>query len=139
MIDPLGAALKIAGSGLHAQSTRMRVVSENLANAQSTGSSPGADPYRRKTISFVSELDRSSGGSLVEVGSIARDPADFPIEFQPGNEVADDKGYVKMPNVNVLIEMADMSEANRSYEANLQVIKQARDLISMTIDLMRGQ
>jgi flagellar basal-body rod protein FlgC len=115
------------------------VVSENLANAQSTGDTPGADPYRRKTISFVSQLDRSSGGSLVEVSSIDRDPAAFPVEFQPGNEAADDKGYVKMPNVNVLIEMADMSEANRSYEANLQVIKQARDLISMTIDLMRNQ
>ena len=122
-----------------AQSERLRVVSENLANAQSTGSSPGADPYRRKTISFVSQLDGTSGGSLVEVSSIDRDPADFPVEFQPGNEAADAKGYVKMPNVNVLIEMADMSEANRSYEANLQVIKQARDLISMTIDLMRNQ
>ncbi|RUW83180.1 flagellar basal body rod protein FlgC, partial [Mesorhizobium sp. M1E.F.Ca.ET.063.01.1.1] len=88
---------------------------------------------------FQSELDRASGGSLVEVSSIARDPSDFPIEFQPGNEAADEKGYVKMPNVNVLVEMADMSEANRSYEANLQVIKQARDLISMTIDLMRNQ
>ena len=99
----------------------------------------GADPYRRKTITFQSEVDRASGGSLVEVNSISRDPSDFPIEFQPGNEAADAKGYVKMPNVNTLVEMADMSEANRSYEANLQVIKQARDLISMTIDLMRNQ
>ena len=138
-MDALTAALKVAASGLGAQSERLRVVSENLANAQSTGDTPGADPYRRKTISFVSQLDRSSGGSLVEVSSIDRDPAAFPVEFQPGNEAADDKGYVKMPNVNVLIEMADMSEANRSYEANLQVIKQARDLISMTIDLMRNQ
>ena len=115
------------------------MVSENLANAQSTGSSPGADPYRRKTVSFVAELDRATGGSLVEIGSVDRDPSKFPVEFQPGNEAADEKGYVKMPNVNVLVEMADMSEANRSYEANLQVIKQARDLISMTIDLLRGQ
>ena len=138
-MDALTAALKVAASGLGAQSARLRVVSENLANAQSTGSAPGADPYRRKTITFQSELDRTSGGSLVEVGSIARDPSVFPIEFQPGNEAADEKGYVKMPNVNVLVEMADMSEANRSYEANLQVIKQARDLISMTIDLMRNQ
>ncbi|TIV91906.1 MAG: flagellar basal body rod protein FlgC, partial [Mesorhizobium sp.] len=122
-----------------AQSERLRVVSENLANAQSTGSTPGADPYRRKTITFQSEVDRATGGSLVEVSGINRDPSDFPIEFQPGNEAADAKGYVKMPNVNTLVEMADMSEANRSYEANLQVIKQARDLISMTIDLMRNQ
>jgi flagellar basal-body rod protein FlgC len=138
-MDALTAALKVAASGLGAQSERLRVVSENLANAQSTGTAPGADPYRRKTISFASELDRSTGGQLVEVSSVARDPSDFPIEFQPGNESADEKGYVKMPNVNVLVEMADMSEANRSYEANLQVIKQARDLISMTIDLMRNQ
>ena len=138
-MDALTAALKVAASGLGAQSERLRVVSENLANAQSTGTAPGADPYRRKTISFVAELDRSSGGSLVEVNSIDRDPSPFPVEFQPGNEAADKNGYVKMPNVNVLVEMADMTEANRSYEANLQVIKQARDLISMTIDLMRNQ
>lgn len=138
-MDALTAALKVAASGLGAQSERMRVVSENLANAQSTGNTPGADPYRRKTITFQSEVDRATGGSVVEVSSIARDPSDFPVEFQPGNEAADDKGYVKMPNVNTLVEMADMSEANRSYEANLQVIKQARDLISMTIDLMRNQ
>lgn len=137
-MDALSASLKIAASGLGAQSERLRVVSENLANAQSTGTTPGSDPYRRKTISFVSELDRSSGVSLVSVNSIDRDRSDFPVEFQPGNEAADDKGYVKMPNVNVLIEMADMQETNRSYEANLQVIKQARDLISMTIDLMRS-
>lgn len=138
-MDALTAALKVAASGLGAQSERLRVVSENLANAQSTGTTPGSDPYRRKTISFVSELDRTSGSSTVVVNSIDRDPSDFPVEFQHGNEAADDKGYVKMPNVNVLIEMADMTEANRSYEANLQVVKQARDLISMTIDLMRNQ
>ena len=138
-MDALTAALKVAASGLGAQSERLRVVSENLANAQSTGSTPGADPYRRKTITFQSEVDRATGDSLVEVSAINRDPSDFPIEFQPGNEAADAKGYVKMPNVNTLVEMADMSEANRSYEANLQVIKQARDLISMTIDLMRNQ
>lgn len=137
-MDALTAALKVAASGLGAQSERLRVVSENLANAQSTGNTAGADPYQRKTISFTSELDRTSGVSLVEVGSIERDPSAFPMEFQPGNVAADEKGYVKTPNVNVLIEMADMSEANRSYEANLQVIKQARDLISMTIDLMRN-
>lgn len=136
-MDALTASLKIAASGLGAQSERLRVVSENLANAQSTGNFPGADPYQRKTVSFVSELDRISGGSLVEVGAIDRDRSAFPLEFQPGNIAADENGYVKLPNVNVLIEMADMTEANRSYEANLQVIRQARDLISMTIDLMR--
>lgn len=136
-MDPLTTALKIAASGLSAQSQRLRVVSENLANAQSTGDGPGADPYRRKTISFAAELDRASGGATVEVNSIDRDPSEFPLEYQPGNEAADAAGYVKMPNVNVMVEMADMTEANRSYEANLQTIKQARELISMTIDLLR--
>jgi flagellar basal-body rod protein FlgC len=138
-VDSLSAALKIAATGLGAQSERLRVVSENLANAQSTGDAPGSDPYRRKTISFSAELDRASGGMLVGVTEIGRDDSEFPVEFAPGHEAADDRGYVKMPNVNVLIEMADMREANRSYEANLQVIKQARELISMTIDLMRSQ
>ena len=135
----MSTALKVAASGLTAQSERLRVVSENLANAQSTGRTPGSDPYRRKTISFAAELDRPTGAATVEVGDIGRDDSAFPIEYQPGNEAADEAGYVKMPNVNVLVEMADMREANRSYEANLQVIKQARDLISMTIDLMRSQ
>lgn len=138
-MDALGAALKIAASGMDAQSQRLRVVSENLANAQSTGTSPGADPYRRKTVNFAAELDRATGASSVELVEISRDQSDFPIEFMPGHEAADASGYVKMPNVNVLVEMADMSEANRSYEANLQVIKQARELITMTIDLLKGQ
>ncbi|RWE22933.1 flagellar basal body protein, partial [Mesorhizobium sp.] len=93
-MDALTAALKVASSGLGAQSERLRVVSENLANAQSTGTSAGADPYRRKTITFASELDRATGGSLVEVNSIDRDPSDFPVEFQPGNVAADERGYV---------------------------------------------
>lgn len=138
-MDPLSTALKVAASGMSAQSERLRIVSENLANAQSTGDTPGAEPYRRKTITFAAEVGRASGSAMVDVTSISRDLGEFPVEFQPGHEAADDNGYVKMPNVNVLVEMADMREANRGYEANLQVIKQARDLISMTIDLMRNQ
>jgi len=138
-MDPLLASLKVAASGMTAQSERLRVVSENLANAQSTGKVPGADPYQRKTITFAAELDRASGANLVDVASIGRDRSDFPVEYQPGNEAADEAGYVKMPNVNVLVEMADMREAVRGYEANLQSIKQARELISMTIDLLRTQ
>lgn len=138
-MDPLSTAMKVAATGLTAQSERLRVVSENLANAQSTGDAPGADPYQRKTVSFAAELDRGSGASLVDIAAVERDPSEFPLEYMPGHEAADAAGYVKMPNVNPLIEMADMREANRSYEANLQVIKQARDLINMTIDLMRQQ
>ncbi|PZO81791.1 MAG: flagellar basal body rod protein FlgC [Mesorhizobium amorphae] len=137
-MDALSASLKVASSGLAAQSDRLRIVSENLANAQSTGSTPGADPYQRKTVSFAAALDRESGGSLVEVAKLGRDLKAFPTEYMPGHEAADAEGYVKLPNVNMLVEMADLREANRSYEANLQVYKQARDLISMTIDLMRS-
>lgn len=138
-MDPLHTAMKVASSGLSAQSERLRIVSENLANAQSTGNFPGADPYQRKTISFAAELDRASGGHVVEIKAISQDHAPFTLEFQPGHEAADADGYVKLPNVNVLIEMADMRETNRSYEANVQVVKQARELIAMTIDLMRSQ
>ena len=137
-MDPLVASLKVAASGLEAQSTRIRIVSENLANARSTGDAPGADPFRRKTVTFASELDRATGASLVQVERLGEDEGQFSTEYDPGNPAANEQGVVKMPNVNVLIEMADMREANRSYEANLQSIKQSRDLISATIDLLRA-
>ena len=136
-MDALTTSLRVAASGLGAQSERLRVVSENLANAQSTANSAEADPYARKTISFAATVDRQSGVAFVNATGISTDPAEFPMEYLPGHEAADENGYVKMPNVNMLVEMADMREANRSYEANLQVIKQARELISMTIDLLR--
>jgi flagellar basal-body rod protein FlgC len=137
-MDALVAALKIAGAGLEAQSTRLRVTSENLANAQSTGSTPGADPYTRKTITFESELDRAAHISLVRAGDIGVDHTAYPMDYDPGHPAADANGYVKLPNVDMLIEMADMREANRSYEANLQIVKQARQMISMTLDLLRN-
>lgn len=137
-VDPLSTALKVAASGLEAQSLRLRVVSENMANAQSTGSISGGDPYQRKTIEFMSELDSLSNAAMVRVNGVNRDSSEFRIEYDPGNSAADENGMVKLPNVNVLVEMADMREANRSYEANLQTVKQARELISMTIDLLRS-
>ena len=131
--------MKVAASGLEAQSTRIRIVSENLANARSTGDTPGADPFRRKTVTFAAELDRATNAALVEVERLGVDEGDFSTEYDPGNPAADEKGFVKMPNVNVLVEMAAMREANRSYEANLQIIKRTRELLSMTIDLLRSQ
>ena len=139
MIDPLLSTLRIAGSGLQVQSQRLRVVTENMANVESTGATPGSDPYRRKSVSFQSELDELSGAALVKVGRVVPDPSPFRLEFQPGHPAADAAGYVKLPNVNMILEMADMHQAGRSYEANLQVIKQAREMISMTIDLLRSQ
>lgn len=137
-MDPLAASLKIAGSGLEAQSTRLRIVSENIANARTTGDTPGADPYRRKTITFGSELDKVSGAQVVDVKKLGTDASNFHNEFDPGNPAADAKGMVKMPNVNVLIEMADLREANRSYDANLQSIKQTREMITSTLELLKG-
>ena len=137
MLDPLQTSLRIAASGLQAQSTRLRIVSENIANAQSTGSLAGADPYARQTVSFDSTLDRATGANLVEVKSIGTDPAPFKLEHDPGNPAADANGMVKMPNVDVLVELADMREANRSYEANLQVAKQSAEMLSTTVALMK--
>jgi flagellar basal-body rod protein FlgC len=138
MIDPLRLATSIAGSGLEAESLRLRIVAENIANANSTGATPGADPYQRKTVTFDSELDRLSGASRVAVRGTGVDPTPFRVEQDPGNPAADADGNVKLPNVNVLIEMADMREANRAYEANLQMVKQARVMTTMTIDLLRN-
>ncbi|QKV19646.1 flagellar basal body rod protein FlgC [Oricola thermophila] len=138
-MDYLTSAIKVAASGLNAESTRLRVVSENIANANATSNVPGGDPYRRKLVNFSSELDRVTNASLVNVDSIDRDTSEFRIEYDPSHPAADEAGFVKMPNVNPLIEMADMREANRSYQANLQVLKQARDLISMTLELMRSR
>jgi flagellar basal-body rod protein FlgC len=138
MIDPLVASGKLSSAGLEAQSARLRVVSENIANANSTGRTPGSDPNSRKTITFRSGLDRTLGAASISVKDVGQDEAPFPVEFDPGNPAADENGMVKKPNVNMLIEMADMREANRSYQANLQMMKQARAMISATIDLMRG-
>jgi flagellar basal-body rod protein FlgC len=138
MIDPIAASMRIASSGLEAQSTRLRVVAENLANANSTGATPGADPYRRKTVTFDSHVDRAIGAQVVNVKEYGVDQAPFRVEYDPGQQAADEAGYVKLPNVNMLVEMADMRETNRSYEANLQIVKQARSMAAMAIDLLRG-
>ncbi len=135
--DPLGASLRIAGSGIESQAARLRVISENIANAQSTASVPGGDPYTRQTITFENALDRASGAELVKVRSLGLDPTPFHVQLDPGNPAADASGYVKMPNVDVLVELADMREANRSYEADLQVAKQASDLMNQTIGLLK--
>ncbi len=138
MIDPIDAAIEVATSGLEAHSTRMRVVSENLANAESTASTPGGNPYTRKLVTFEDEMDQASGVDLVKIRTVGLDKAPYRVEYDPGNPAADASGFVKLPNVNLITEMADMREANRSYSANIQVVKQARELYTMTVDLMRN-
>jgi flagellar basal-body rod protein FlgC len=138
MIDPIEVSIQIATSGLEAHSTRLRVISENLANAESTAAAPGANPYSRKVVTFEDEVDRTTGVDLVKVKGIGFDHSPFRVEYDPGNPAADSRGFIKLPNVNLITEMADMREANRSYTANIQVVKQARELYTMTIDLLRN-
>ena len=134
----LNNAIAIAASGLKAESGRMRVISENIANADSTARGAGGDPYRRKIPTFDSHLDSELDANLVALGRTARDKSDFRLQYEPGNPAADAKGYVKMPNVNPLVEQMDMREAQRSYEANLNVIGAARRMIARTLDILRG-
>lgn len=131
-------SMKVAASGLRAQSGRMRIIAENIANADSTATTQGADPYRRKMPSFKTALDRETGVSVVEMGPIRRDRSDFKTRFEPGHPAANDQGYVKLPNVSTLIETVDMRQAQRSYEANLNVIQSTRTMMQRTLDILRG-
>lgn len=137
-MDPIGSASDVAFSGLLAQSMRMKVIAENIANADSTGKTAGAEPYQRKTITFSNVYD--SVKEAIEVKSdVATDTSSsLRIEHMPGHPAADSKGDVKFPNVNMIVEMADMKQALRSYEANLQVVKQSREMASSLIDLLRS-
>jgi len=141
MADDIGdfsRSMGIATSGLRAQAGRMRVISENIANADSTASNPGADPYRRKVPTFVSQLDRALDVRTVTLGKIAQDTSSFRTKYEPSNPAADQNGYVKYPNVNPLIEMTDMREAQRSYEANLNIISATRRMIQRTLDILKA-
>ncbi len=134
----LDTTMKISAAGMKVQGQRLKVIAENLANANSTGATPDDLPYRRKTISFRNVLDQESGTDLVEVRKIGADPSEFARRFEPGHPSADADGYVLYPNVNTLIETMDMREAQRSYEANLNVIDTSRTLVMRTIDILRG-
>ncbi len=133
----LNDSLFISAAGLRVQGERLRVISENLANADSVSEKPGGDPYRRKTISFKNTLDRQLGMETVQVSKVGKDQSDFRKKYDPGNPAADKTGYVTMPNVNTLVELTDMREAERSYEANLKTIEAARTMLQRTIDILR--
>ena len=127
----------IAISGMQAQGTRLRVVAENLANAGTTAETPNDLPYRRQIVSFRNVLDRELGAQRVDVHQITEDPGQFSQRYQPGHPSADAAGYVLYPNVNTMVEMMDMREAQRSYEANLNVLETARRMLSGTVELLR--
>jgi flagellar basal-body rod protein FlgC len=131
-------SIAIAASGLRAQAGRMEVISENIANADSAPSEPGGDPYRRKIATFQSEMDKTLGARVVALGSVRQDPSEFMVKNQPGNPAADANGNVKYPNVNPLVEMADMRDAQRSYSANVNVINATRAMIQRTLDILKS-
>ena len=131
-------SMGIATSGLRAQAGRMRVISENVANADSTASTAGGDPYRRKVPTFSSTLDRALDAKVVSLGQIKPDQSDFRVKYEPSNPAADASGNVKYPNVNPLVEMTDMRDAQRSYEANLNVITATRRMIQRTLDILKA-
>jgi flagellar basal-body rod protein FlgC len=131
-------SIAVAASGLRAQAGRMRILAENIANADSTAQRAGTDPYRRKVPTFRSEVDRSLEANVVGLGRVRTDPSEFRSKYEPGHPAADANGYVKYPNVNSLVEMADMREAQRSYEANLNVISATRRMLQRTIDILKA-
>jgi flagellar basal-body rod protein FlgC len=131
-------SIAIAASGLRAQAGRMRIISENIANADSAASTAGTEPYRRKVATFKSEVDRAIDAQIVALGRIGTDSSEFRIKHEPGHPAADANGNVKYPNVNSLVEMTDLREAQRSYEANINVIGASRRMIQRTIEILKS-
>ncbi|QEO16890.1 flagellar basal body rod protein FlgC [Acetobacter vaccinii] len=127
----------ISADGMRVQSARLRVAAENLANKDTTGLTPGSDPYRRKTITFKETLNRETGVAGVKVQRIGQDNSAFETKYDPSNPVADAKGYVKTPNVSTMIEIMDTHEAQHSYEANLNTMQITRSMMTRTINLMK--
>ena len=133
----IAKALIISARGMEAQTSRLRVIAENLANQETTGSTPGADPYRRKTVSFEDRMDAAVGSPTVRIKRVGTDDGVLPQRFDPSHPAADAKGYVKVPNVNSFIEVMDMREAQRSYSANLNVLEVTRSMLTRTIELLK--
>mgnify|MGYP006441992217 CR=1 FL=1 len=129
--------LHIASAGMRTQGTRLRILSENVANADSLATKPGGRPYQRQLVTFENTMNDQLGVKQVRIKDIEADQSAFGREHRPGHPAADQDGYVLTPNVNSLIEMSDMREAQRSYEANLKVIESSRDMLRRTIGLLR--
>ncbi|WP_404425369.1 flagellar basal body rod protein FlgC [Thalassospira australica] len=130
-------AFKISASGMRAQGTRLRIAAENVANADSLPTAPGQDPYRRKLLTFKNVMDREVGVELVKVNKVMTDKSDFGMKYEPSHPAANDQGYVQTPNVETLVEMMDLREAQRSYEANLNVIQSSRSMLLKTLDILQ--
>lgn len=133
----LDKALAISSRGMQAQTTRLRTIAENLANQDTTASTPEGEPYRRKLIAFENRVDRELGAETVRVKGITPDKGQLPVRFDPSHPAADDKGYVRVPNVNSFVEVMDMREAQRAYNANLNVMEVTRSMLTRTIEMLR--
>ncbi len=129
-------SMAVIASGMRAQSARMKIIAENIANANSTAQTPGGDPYRRKIATVTSDFDRELGANLVQAGKPITDNSDFRTRYDPGNPNADARGYVKLPNVDGLVEIMDMREAQRSYEADLTAMDATKSMLARTVDLL---
>ena len=136
-MSDLSVTSDIAVSGMKAQSERLRIISENMANAESVGIRPGEDPYRRQVVTFKNYVDKQTGAEMVKVDKVVQDQSPFVKKYAPNHPAADEQGYVSMPNVNTLVEMMDMKEAQRAYEANLTMVQTARDMNSKVLDILR--
>ena len=135
----LSKVMEISAAGMDVQTTRLKIVAENMANANTTATTPGGDPYRRQVISFKNVLDSVSGVNKVQVDKVGTDQGEFSTRFDPGHPGADTQGYVKQPNVNTLIETMDMREAQKTYEANLNEEELAKSMEIKTISLLSGK
>ncbi len=133
----LAKALEISAAGMQAQSGRLRVVAQNLANADTTATTPGGNPYRRRTVTFGEHIDRRTNTNLVAIVGEGVDRSPFRTRYEPGNPAADKQGYVKLPNVDPIIETMDMRDAEQVYSANLAVMQAARGMLTRTIDLLK--
>ena len=136
-MSDLSVTSDIAVSGMKAQSERLRIISENMANAESVGIRPGEDPYRRQVVTFKNYVDKQTGAEMVKVDKVVQDQSPFVKKYAPSHPAADEQGYVSMPNVNTLVEMMDMKEAQRAYEANLTMVQTARDMNSKVLDILK--
>lgn len=137
MAGNLSVSADIAVSGMKAQAERLRVISENMANADSVGIRPGEDPYRRQVVTFKNYVDEATGAQLVKVDKVLPDRSPFQMKYMPDHPAANTEGYVAMPNVNPLVEMMDMKEAQRSYDANMSMMQTARDMNSKILDVLK--
>lgn len=127
----------IAVSGMKAQAERLRIIAQNMANADSTAQTPGGEPYRRQVVTFKDYVDAETGAHKVKVSGVEADTSEMPKKYDPNHPAADAQGYVTLPNVNPLVEMMDMKEAQRSYDANLSMMKTARDMETKVLDILK--